>query len=320
MNEKIVEMVKLAIENGAVSQKHRDLILNKAKEVGEDPDLVEIYLDNEFAKLSDSKTSVSKDTKGVKTCPHCGATITDTMLSCPECGFVFQRENKASEDVNAKIEELQKRLDDAALPRVDEYDDDAPIKRMVMVVRSFSLPYTKEGLIQLLELSYSNYVSTVNTIGYGGMRPLRKAWYGKTIKAINSLSRFEDSDPEIHAILSKYRSLVRSEKRKIRLDPVLSIGAIVFIGLAIPISFGIRKDNAAVNEMNECLELNDFSGARAAIQKYSGTTDDYLDEISVQEIKYLLSNEELQQARTVAASIKNPETKKDILKVIDDEY
>ena len=46
MNEKIVEMVKLAIENGAVSQKHRDLILNKAKEVGEDPDLVEIYLDN----------------------------------------------------------------------------------------------------------------------------------------------------------------------------------------------------------------------------------------------------------------------------------
>lgn len=72
--------------------------------------------------------------------------------------------------------------------------------------------------------------------------------------------------------------------------------------------------------MNECLELNDFSGARAAIQKYSGTTDDYLDEISVQEIKYLLSNEELQQARTVAASIKNPETKKDILKVIDDEY
>jgi hypothetical protein len=72
--------------------------------------------------------------------------------------------------------------------------------------------------------------------------------------------------------------------------------------------------------MNECLELNDFSGARAAIQKYSGTTDDYLDEISVQEIKYLLSNEELQQARAVAASIKNPETKKDILKVIDDEY
>ena len=137
---------QLAIENGAVSQKHRDLILNKAKEVGEDPDLVEIYLDNELAKLSDSKTSVSKDTKGVKTCPHCGATITDTMLSCPECGFVFQRENKASEDVNAKIEELQKRLDDAALPRVDEYDDDAPIKRMVMVVRSFSLPYTNVNL------------------------------------------------------------------------------------------------------------------------------------------------------------------------------
>ena len=165
--------------------------------------------------------------------------MTETMQECPECGIVYQRENKASEHVNAKIEELQKRLDDAALPRVDEYDDDAPIKRMVMVVRSFSLPYTKEGLIQLLELSYSNYVSTVNTIGYGGMRPLRKAWYGKTIKAINSLSRFEDSDPEIHAILSKYRSLVRSEKRKIRLDPVLSIGAIVFIGLAIPLSFGI---------------------------------------------------------------------------------
>lgn len=318
MNEKIVEMVKLAIESGAVSQKHRDLIFNKAKEVGEDPDLVEMYLDNELAKLAVSRTAVSQETKGVKKCPHCGATITDTMLSCPECGFVFQRENKASEDVNAKIEELQRRLDDAALPRVDEYDDDAPIKRMVMVVKSFSLPYTKEGLIQLLELSYSNYVSTDNTIGDGGMRPLRKAWYGKTIQAINSLSRFEDSDPEIHAILSKYRSLVRSEKRKIRLDPVFW-AIIAFIGLGILLIPGIRSDDAAVNEMNEYLELNDFSGARAAIQRYSGDVDKKLDEISVQEVKYLLSNGKIQQAKVVAASIKNPETKDDMLKVIDDE-
>ena len=52
MNEKIMQMVKLAIENGTISQKHRDLILKKAREVGEDPDLVELYLDNELAKQS----------------------------------------------------------------------------------------------------------------------------------------------------------------------------------------------------------------------------------------------------------------------------
>ncbi len=318
MNEKIVQMVKLAIESGTVSPKHRELILNKAKEVGEDPDLVEMYLDNELAKLSDSRTAVSHETKGVKKCPHCGAPITDTMLSCPECGFVFQKENKASEDVRERIDKLEEALSEAAIPRQGGllYTDE-PSQRMVPIINSFTLPYTKEGLVQMLELSYSNYVSTDNTIGTDGMRPVRKAWYGKAIQALNALSRFEDG--EIQTVVSHYKSLLRSEKRKLRFDPVLGVCIPIFIFGAVITGVGMNKDNKAVEKMRECIEMHDYTGARAAIHKYSGTTDDYLDEISVQEIKYLLSNEKVQQAKIVASSIKNPETKEDMLNVIDNE-
>ncbi|HAY18599.1 MAG TPA: hypothetical protein DCY24_05290, partial [Rikenellaceae bacterium] len=274
MNEKIVQMVKLAIESGTVSPKHRELILNKAKEVGEDPDLVEMYLDNELAKLSDSRTAVSHETKGVKKCPHCGAPITDTMLSCPECGFVFQKENKASEDVRERIDKLEEALSEAAIPRQGGllYTDE-PSQRMVPIINSFTLPYTKEGLVQMLELSYSNYVSTDNTIGTDGMRPVRKAWYGKAIQALNALSRFEDG--EIQTVVSHYKSLLRSEKRKLRFDPVLGVCIPIFIFGAVITGVGMNKDNKAVEKMRECIEMHDYTGARAAIHKYSGTTDDY---------------------------------------------
>ena len=309
----------MAIEDGTISQKHRDLILNKAKEVGEDPDLVNMFIDKELEKINASKATVSDTGKGVKKCPHCGAPITDTMLSCPECGFVFQKENKASEDVRERIDKLEEALSEAALPRQGGllYTDE-PSQRMVPIINSFTLPYTKEGLVQMLELSYSNYVSTDNTIGTDGMRPVRKAWYGKAIQALNALSRFDDN--EIHAVVSHYKSLLRSEKRKLRFDPALGFCILVAIFLVVIIGRGVNNDNKAIDKMRECIEMHDYAGARAAIHKYSGTTDDYLDEISVQEIKYLLSNGKLQQAKAVASSIKNPETKDDILKVIDDEY
>lgn len=328
MNEKIVEMVKLAIENGAVSQKHRNLILNKAKEVGEDPDLVEIYLDNELAKLSVSRTAVSQETKGVMKCPHCGAPITDTMLSCPECGFVFQKENQASKDAIAMIKDFQRRYEEACTPKKDSIKDNIiygffGVRRATAIIRSFTLPYTKEGLVQMLEYSYSNYVSTDDSSIFNGesiatMRQIKMAWYGKANQALSALSRFERDNPEIQSIVSKYKLLLANSKKfKLNTQWLYILGFFFLVGGVIPF-FGIRmeRNDAARTEMKACLKENNYAGARAAIKMHSGNVDEMLDDISVQEINYWLSNGKLQQAKTVVFSIKNQHVKDAMLKVI----
>lgn len=328
MNEKIVEMVKLAIENGAVSQKHRDLILNKAKEVGEDPDLVEIYLDNELAKLSVSRTAVSQETKGVMKCPHCGAPITDTMLSCPECGFVFQKENQASKDASAMIKDFQRRYKEASAPKKPSiynlFDLETPAQRMVSVISSFTLPYTKEGLIQMLEFSYSNYVSTDDSSMLNGgnmmMRPVKRAWYGRANQALLALSRLDRDDPEVQSIVSEYKSLLANSEKRNKHFNLFWLAILFFILVVVVVApyFGIRGEinDEARTEMNACLEENNYAGARAAIKKHSGNVDEMLDDISVQEINYWLSNGKLQQAKTVVFSIKNQHVKDAMLKVI----
>lgn len=68
--------------------------------------------------------------------------------------------------------------------------------------------------------------------------------------------------------------------------------------------------------MKACLKENNYAGARAAIKMHSGNVDEMLDDISVQEINYWLSNGKLQQAKTVVFSIKNQHVKDAMLKVI----
>ena len=327
MDEKIVQMVKLAIETGTVSPKHRELILNKAKEVGEDPDLVEMYIDNELAKLSVSRTAVSHETNGVKKCPHCGAPITDTMLSCPECGFVFQKESQASKDASAMIKEFQRRYDEACAPKnsiSDLFPLQTPAQRMVSVISSFTLPYTKEGLIQMLEFSYSNYISTDDSSMLNGgnmlmMRPVKRAWYGRANQALLALSRFDRDDPEIHSIISEYKSLLaNSEKRKKHFNLFwLAIPFFIVVAVVVPY-FGIRGEinDEARTEMNACLEENNYAGARTAIKKHSGNVDEMLDDISVQEINYWLSKGKPQQAKIVVSSIKNQQVRDAMIKAI----
>lgn len=327
MNEKIVEMVKLAIEDGTISQKYRDLILNKAKEVGEDPDLVVMFIDKELEKISASKVTVSDTRKGVKKCPHCGSPITDTVLSCPECGFVFQTESQASKDASAMIKDFQRRYEEACTPKKDSIKDNIihdffGVRRATAIIRSFTLPYTKEGLVQMLEFSYSNYVSTDDSSIFNGesiatMRQIKMAWYGKANQALSALSRFERDNPEIQSIVSKYKLLLANSK-KIKLNtPWLYILGFFFLVGVIPF-FGIRteRNDAAITEMKACLKENNYAGARAAIKMHSGNVDEMLDDIAVQEIKYWLSEGKPQQAIIVVSSIKNQQVKDAMLEAI----
>lgn len=307
MNQDLQKLIDIAKDGGAITPKQREIILKKAQELGEDMDEVEMVLESIQSKHVAKEPTKKNDDR--RKCPNCGAIINDSALVCPECGYVLQQENKASSDARALIDKLQEKLTAAAnststISSLFGRDEE----RQASIVNTFSMPTTKEGLILFLEFAYSNYIAAENT------NTLRQAWYGKTMQAYNSLARLGSTDPETMALLEKYSSLISKQKKK-QLKVWLYLAAFIAF-VALIIILGIRSDNSASEEVGECLINNDFVGARAAAHKSTAETR-LLDEISVQEVSYLIKERNYEQARIVASGIEDKEKKESVLTSIE---
>lgn len=88
--------------------------------------------------------------------------------------------------------------------------------------------------------------------------------------------------------------------------------------MAAPAFFFIRNDKKVLNTVEICVQNHDYQGAKAAAKKYSEEEQKLIDEISAQEVSYLISIGDVQQAKVVAASIDNQEKRESIISAIND--
>ena len=318
MHPDIERLINIAKESGELTEKQKEIILRKAEILGEDVDEVEMHLES-IRPNHVIKEQAKVPEKRMK-CPNCGAIISETSFKCPECGYVLQHETKASEDARSVVDRLQERLAESTKPvsKTEAFlDPYAPVKRQASVVNTFTMPTTKEGLTQLLEFSYSNYISIGNGYQDIQLKPLKNAWYGKTMQAYNALARIGGNDPEIKSLLEQYSSLISKEKKK--LGGFTKFWICWLIGVAILggiIYFGAHGEISAQDQVGVCLQNNDFVGARAAARKAGGTitaVDRLLDDISVQEVSYLMSQGNIEQAKVVAGGIGDKDKRESVL-------
>ena len=320
MNQDLQKLIGIAKEGDEITAKQREIILKKAQELGEDLDEVEMVLESIQSKQV-AKEPVRKNDERRK-CPNCGAIINDSVLVCPECGYVLQQENKASKEAREAIERLQDSLSAVTKSSSSIFSQSAQYKKSAAIVNAFLIPTTKEGLMLFLEFAYSNYIS-LGQDGYS--KPLKDAWYSKTIQVRNSLERLGGDDPEIKAILDRYSSLISIEKKKktkkgfltkllyaVIIYIALNILISVIILLALPIFEDQIDDQVIQAEIETCLQNNDFVGARAAAIKASDTAS-LLDEISVQEVSFLIKERNYEQAKIVASGIEDKGKKEAVL-------
>ena len=95
MTEIIQMMIDRALDSGSITIDQKQMILAKAKQLGDDVDSVEIMLESipveedanansqPLAQISTESRRLRKDR-----CPNCGATLSGHVLQCPECGYV----------------------------------------------------------------------------------------------------------------------------------------------------------------------------------------------------------------------------------------
>ena len=304
MHPDIEKLINIAKEGGELTEKQKAIILRKAEKLGEDVDEVEMILETVKPKPVSKEIPVSSE-KRMK-CPNCGAVILDTALSCPECGFVLDKENIASLKAREQIEILQNKLNETSNP-----------EKQALLINTFTMPITKEGLSQFLELAYSNYASIGTAEKDIKREPIRNAWKGKCLQAYNALLRLGESDSSVQALLNRYKPLLEEEgKKKSAHSKIKKIILGVAILVAIPFlaneiwlyydDFRVEKYWDSVH-VNECLQQHDYQGARSFAK-----TQQQKDEITEQEVTYLLSIDEIDQAKVAVLMIKD-DTRRELL-------
>ena len=195
MHPEIEKLIDLALADGQITEKERNVILKKAAELGVDADEVEMTLDGRLHQMQATQTKPNKEKVGnIKTCPACGAEIKALKLKCDDCEHEFV--NNSS---NSNLIELEKKL---AIAKND-------VKR-VKIITDHPISNDKETMFELLSYMSSKVLSA-NTESDSSVIT---AYHGRAIEIITKLSFVCGNDPLLMEQLNQISKKMSSKKNK----------------------------------------------------------------------------------------------------------
>lgn len=186
-NEQLEKLIEMALLDGELTEKEKQLLFKKAESFGVDLDEFEMVLD---AKLYERQQAVKSaaapaapaapksDKFGdIRKCPSCGAIVQSFSAKCVDCGHEF-----SNIEANASIQKLFKMLNDAEDMRQEDSTSNNPFsamgglmskqltqamgpgkvdKKKIEIISNFPVPTTKEDIMEFLSLA----VPKAKTIG-----------------------------------------------------------------------------------------------------------------------------------------------------------
>lgn len=107
--EELNALIQQYLTDGVLTDKERQVILNKAEKMGLDRDEIDLYLDAEVQKIDQQTDAAVRKQKG-KTCPFCGGSVPQLTDKCPHCGESITPE--ASSELQEIVDNLEEALVD----------------------------------------------------------------------------------------------------------------------------------------------------------------------------------------------------------------
>ena len=107
--EELNALIQQYLTDGVLTDKERQVILNKAEKMGLDRDEIDLYLDAEVQKIDQQTDATVRKQKG-KTCPYCGGSVPQLTDKCPHCGENITPE--ASKELQEIFDNLEEALVD----------------------------------------------------------------------------------------------------------------------------------------------------------------------------------------------------------------
>lgn len=173
-NPQLEKLIDLALVDGQLTDKERQVLCRKAQSMGIDLDEFEMVLDarvyhrSQQAPAQPAQAPVQpKKVKEVRKCPACGAIVESFTTRCPECGYEF-RNVEANGGIRRLFEMLNEvettsREDATGLKdgigRVyadlfaQSFGGTKATRRKKAIIQNFPIPNTKEDILEFLALA-----------------------------------------------------------------------------------------------------------------------------------------------------------------------
>ena len=226
MHPEIEKLIDLALANGQVTEKERNVILKKAAELGVDADEVEMTLDGRLYQLDASKPKEKEKVGNIKICPACGAPVKAMELVCV-CSHEFNN-TKANSTLLKLLEEIEK-INNKEMSRFG--GDMERNKLKSELIENFPIPNNREDIIEFLAFAVSkgkNY----SFISYlGDQYSTNGAWIMKADEIfIKSKIMFKNDSSFYNQILAYENDSITSLKSRNRMrNFIIAIFAIILI-------------------------------------------------------------------------------------------
>ena len=104
--EELNALIQEYLTDGVLTDKERQVILNKAEKMGLDHDEIDLYLDAQVQKIDQQTDAAMRKQKG-KTCPYCGGSVPLLTDKCPHCG------ENITPEASKELQEIFDNLEDA---------------------------------------------------------------------------------------------------------------------------------------------------------------------------------------------------------------
>jgi hypothetical protein len=243
MHPEIEKLIDLAIADGQITEKERNVIFKKAAELGVDADEVEMTLDGKLHQLEASKPKQKEKVGNIKTCPACGATINSLKLSCGECGHEFTntQANETIKNLELKIETERKNyIDKNSKSAGSDYWASKRFNEQELprIIINFPIPNNKEDLFEVLSFMSSKVISSTDD----NENIEINAYQAKTLEIITKLSLMPNIDKHVidrvKEIEVKMKKVKSKNARMSFLQILLSLSFLYFFYAFIAKLFG----------------------------------------------------------------------------------
>ena len=229
-NEQIENLINLALADGELTEKEKQILFKKAEAAGIDLDEFEMVLDaklfekQQIVKAAAPSVAAPKSDKfgDVKKCPACGAIVTSFSAKCGDCGHEF-----SNIEANASIQKLfllLTELDniqssiplaktsflsmDGELENKKKAEDH--INKKCEVIKNFPVPNTKNDILEFLS-SAIPHARKVKT-GIGSMFA-SKGWGGADSDAYKEQEIAKAWKYKCEQVVMKARLSLKEDKK-----------------------------------------------------------------------------------------------------------
>jgi tellurite resistance protein len=221
MHPEIEKLIDLALADGQITEKERNVILKKASELGIDTDEVEMILDGKLHQLEASKPKQKEKVGNIKTCPACGESVKAMALICSSCGHEFNQGVK-SELLNSMITEIGK-LDASDI----NYEEN-----LANVVKSYAVPSSINDIY-----NFGVYCANAINSSANSWREDSSALEAKVKECISIIRLSDNVDKrKKEALISELENILKEKRTKISKNNIndwILLSVIIVGGLAV---------------------------------------------------------------------------------------